>query len=153
MTTTEPTTATQVYQLYIRATPEEVWHAITDPAVVARFFHGAQVESTYEVGTKLRSLSPDRSQVWGDNTILEADPPRRLVHTWRSLYDPDLAAEPESRVTWEIEGQPGGISKLTLIHDRLEGSPQTAASVRGWSYILSNLKTVVETGEPLPPIM
>lgn len=152
MTATESTTATQVYQLYIKAPPEEVWDAITNPAIVARFFHGAQVESTYEVGTKLRSLSPDRSQVWGDNTILEADPPRRLVHTWRSLYDPDLAGEPESRVTWEIEGQPGGISKLTLIHDRLEGSPKTAASVRGWSYILSNLKTVVETGEPLPPI-
>jgi len=75
------------------------------------------------------------------------------VHTWRSLYDPDTASEPESRVTWEIEAQPGGSSRLTLVHDRLDGSPKTAASVRGWSYILSNLKTVVETGSSLPPIM
>ena len=153
MTATEPATTTQVYQLYIKATQEQVWDAITNPEIVAKFFHGAQVESTYEVGTKIRSLSPDRSEIWGENTILECDPPRRLVQTWRSLYDPEMAAEAESRVTWEIEAQPGGISKLTLIHDRLENSPKTAASVRGWSYILSNLKTVVETGEPLPPIM
>jgi uncharacterized protein YndB with AHSA1/START domain len=150
---TEPVTATQVYQLYIKASQEQVWDAITNPAIVARFFHGAQIESTYEVGSKLRSFSPDRSQAWGDNTILQCDPPRRLVHTWRSLYDPEMAAEPDSRVAWEIEAQPGGFSKLTLIHDRLDDSPKTAASVRGWSYILSNLKTVMETGEALPPIM
>lgn len=146
-------TATQVYQLYINASAEEVWNAITDPATVARFFFGQVREATYEVGGHLRSWSPDRSEMWGDNTILECDPPRRLVHTWRSLYAPDMAAEPESRVTWEIEAQPGGFSKLTLIHDRLDASPKTAASVRGWSYILSNLKTVVETGGALPPLM
>lgn len=153
MTATESATATQVYQLYIKASQDQLWDAITNPQIVAKFFHGAQVSSTYQVGTKIRSLSPDGSQVWGDNTILESDPPRRLVHTWRSLYDPELADEADSRVTWEIEGQPGGISRLTLIHDRLEQSPKTAASVKGWSYILSNLKTVVETGEALPPIM
>ena len=145
-------TATQVYQLYIRASQEEVWDAITNPAIVAKFFHGARIESTYEVGAKLRSLSPDGSDTWGDNTILEFDPPRRLVHTWRSLYDPVLAAEPESRVTWEIEPMADGVAKLTLVHDRLDASPRTAASVRGWSYILSNLKTVMETGQPLPQI-
>ncbi len=153
MTTDSQTaTAPQVYQLYIKASQEVVWDAITNPAIVAKFFHGAQVESTYEVGAKLRSLSPDGSDIWGDNTILESDPPRRLVHTWRSLYDPVMAAEQESRVTWEIEPLPGRLAKLTLIHDRLEASPKTAASVRGWSYILSNLKTVVETGEALPPM-
>lgn len=151
--TTEPATVTQVYQLYIKASQEDVWDAITNPEIVVKFFHGAQVESTYEVGTPIRSLSPDRSEVWGENTILECDPPRRLVHTWRSLYDAEMSAEAESRVAWEIEPLPGGFSKLTLIHDRLEDSPKTAASVRGWSYILSNLKTVIETGDALPPIM
>lgn len=62
-----------------------------------------------------------------------------------------MATEPESRVAWEIEPQPGGFSKLTLVHDRLEQSPRTADGVRGWSYVLSNLKTVIETGEALPP--
>lgn len=153
MTTDSRTAAaTQVYQLYINASQEEVWDAITNPAVVAKFFFGAQIESTYEVGSPLRSVSPDGSQTWGENTVLECEPPRRLVHTWRSLYDDELAAEPESRVTWEIEAQPGGFSKLTLVRDRLDASPKTAASVRGWSYILSNLKTVLETGESLPPV-
>jgi len=143
--------AAQVYQLYIKATQEEVWQAITDPATVARFFFGQVIEGTYEVGSPLRSWSPDRSQMWGDNIVLECDPPRRLVHTWRSLYDPDLAAEPESRVTWEIEALPGGYSRLTLTHDRLGASPKTAASITGWSYYLSSLKSVLETGTPLPP--
>jgi uncharacterized protein YndB with AHSA1/START domain len=70
------------------------------------------------------------------------------VHTWRSLYDEEMAAEDESRVTWEIEPGDAGTTRLTLIHDRLEGAPKTAANVTGWSYILSNLKTVLETGEP-----
>ena len=152
-TMTESGTATQVYQLYINAPQEQVWQAITDPVTLARFFFGQVTEGTYEVGSSIRSWSPDSSQMWGDNIILECDPPRRLVHTWRSLYDPDMAAEPESRVTWEIEAQPGGFAKLTLTHDRLEASPKTAASVQGWSYILSNLKTVVETGQALPPLM
>ncbi|MGH7912832.1 MAG: ArsR/SmtB family transcription factor [Candidatus Dormibacteraceae bacterium] len=151
-TATTPTaSATQVYQLYIRATQEQVWDAITNPAVVVRFFHGAQIESTYQQGASIRSLSPDRSRVWGENTILEIDPPRRLVQTWRSLYDPELAAEPESRVTWEVDPVEGGYARLTLTHDQLDASPKTAASVRGWSYILSNLKTLLETGDPLPP--
>ncbi len=148
---TTGTSATQVYQLYIRATPERVWEAITKPELVAKFFHGAQQESTFKVGSPLRSWSPDRSQLWGDNTILECDPPRRLVHTWRSLYDPALAEEPESRVSWEIEPQGAEASKLTLVHDRLDRSPKTAENVKGWSYILSSLKTLLETGEPLPP--
>jgi uncharacterized protein YndB with AHSA1/START domain len=151
MSATTDVQTTQVYQLYINASQEQVWDAITNPAVVAKFFHGARIESNYEVGTKLRSVSPDGEQLWGDNTILECDPPHRLVHTWRSLYDPEMAAEPDSRVTWEVEAQSDGVTKLTLVHDRLEGSPKTAASVRGWSYILSSLKTVVETGSPLPP--
>src|SRR5580658_6291789 len=98
-------TTTQVYQLYIKASQEEVWKAITDPATVARFFFGQVREGVYEVGGSIRSWSPDRSQMWGAAVILECDPPIRLVHTWRSLYAPEMAAEPESRVTWEIEAQ------------------------------------------------
>jgi uncharacterized protein YndB with AHSA1/START domain len=143
---------TQVYVLYINAPAETVWNAITEPEQVARFFHGAQIDADYRAGGHLRSWSPDRSAQWGDNTVLEWDPPRRLVHTWRSLYDEQMAAEPESRVTWEVEPAADGSTKLTLVHDRLEAAPKTAANVVGWSWILSNLKSVIETGRALPPI-
>ena len=150
MTTAAPTT--QVYQLYIKATPERIWEAITSPEMHAKFFFGAQIESTYEPGTPLRSWSPDRSALWGDNVILESDPPKKLVHTWRSLYDEQLATEAESRVSWEIEPFDEGYCKLTVVHDRLEGAPKTAASVSGgWMFILSGLKTLVETGKPIGP--
>ena len=149
--TTSTITGTQVYQLYINATQQQVWDAITTPHIVARFFSGARVEGTYQPGTQIRTASPDGSQEWGNNTVLESDPPRKLVHTWRSLYDAEMAAEPESRVTWEIEAMPGGYARLTLIHDQLEAAPKTAASVTGWPYYLSSLKSLVETGRPLPP--
>jgi uncharacterized protein YndB with AHSA1/START domain/DNA-binding transcriptional ArsR family regulator len=140
----------QVYQVFIRATPDQVWDAITKPEFTARYFYGSRVDTSGEAGTPLRHHAPDSEELWGDNTIVESDRPRRLVHTWRSLYNPELAAEPASRVTWEIDPQPGGISKLTVIHDQLEGSPKTAASVSGgWMFIISGLKTLLETGEPL----
>jgi len=140
----------QVYQVYIRATPEQVWDAITQPEFTAQYFFGSKVDTTAEAGDPIRHYAPDGQELWGDDAVLESDRPRRLVHTWRSLYDAELAAEPPSRVSWEIEPQPGGICKLTVVHDQLEGSPRTAASVSGgWMFVISGLKTVLETGSPL----
>jgi uncharacterized protein YndB with AHSA1/START domain/DNA-binding transcriptional ArsR family regulator len=140
----------QVYQVFIRATPEQVWDAITRPEFTAQYFYGSRVQTTGEAGTPFRHVAPDSDELWGDNVVLESQRPRRLVHTWRSLYDAELAAEPPSRVTWEIEEQPGGVCRLTVVHDELEGSPKTAASVSGgWMFIISGLKTLLETGEPL----
>ena len=146
MTTTAATT-TQVYQVFIRATPEQIWEAITTPEFTARYFHGARITVTPQ---GLRSVGTDDS-LWADETVSEYDPPRRLVHSWRSLYDPELGAEPASRVTWEIEPADGGVCSLTVVHDQLEHSPKTAASVAGpgWMFVLSGLKTLLETGEPL----
>jgi uncharacterized protein YndB with AHSA1/START domain len=143
--TSAPTT-TQVYQVFIRATPEAIWEAITTPEFTRRYFHGARITNTAE---RHLALAPDGA-TWGDSAVLEFDPPRRLVHGWRSLYDPGLAGEPESRVTWEIDPRDGHCL-LTVTHDRLDGSPRTAASVggAGWSFVLSGLKTLLETGEPL----
>jgi uncharacterized protein YndB with AHSA1/START domain len=146
MTTTTAQT-TQVYSLFIRATPEAIWEAITTPEFTVKYFHGARISV---VPDHYRSLGPG-DEVWGDAEVAEWDPPRRLVHGWRSLYDPQLAEEAESRVTWEIEPQDDGTTQLTVVHDRLEGAPRTAASVSGagWMYVLSGLKTLLETGEPL----
>jgi uncharacterized protein YndB with AHSA1/START domain len=145
MTTTVGTTE-QVYEIYIKAGVEQVWEAITKPEFTAQYFFGSRISITPE---RRLSLSPDGADTWGDDAVAEWDPPRRLVHEWRSMYDPELAAEPASRVTWELEPQEGGFTKLTVVHDRLEESPKTAASISGWTLILSGLKTVVETGEAL----
>jgi uncharacterized protein YndB with AHSA1/START domain len=148
MTGTATDLSTQVYQVFIKATRERIWEAITTPAFTRRFFHGASITVTAE---RYLSLAPDGETKWGDAEVIEFDPPRRLAHGWKSLYDTECAAESTSRVTWEIEPVGNGVCKLTVVHDRLEGAPKTAASVAGpgWMHVLSGLKTLLETGEPL----
>lgn len=150
MTTTATAQTTQVYSIFIRATAEEVWDAITKPEFTSKYFFGNRVDSTFEPGAPFRSLSPDGAEVRVEGVVREADRPRRLVHGWRALYNAETAAEPESRVTWEIEPQEGGVCRLTVVHDELEHAPKTAGSVAGgWMYVLSGLKTLLETGQPL----
>jgi uncharacterized protein YndB with AHSA1/START domain len=147
MSTMTEIQTTQVYQVFVKASPEQIWEAITNPDFTERYFYGARIETTN--GRRV-SHGPDGS-IWGDEAILEEDPPRRLVHQWRSQYDAELALEDPSRVTWEIEPKDGGYSLLTVVHDQLEGAPKTAVSVsgQGWMMVLSGLKTLLETGEPL----
>jgi uncharacterized protein YndB with AHSA1/START domain len=146
MSTTSPTsTTTQVYRVYIKATPEAIWEAITNPDWTENMRRGAS-----EMGFGV----PD---VVVDGEVIEADPPRRLVQTWRLLMDPALKAEGFTRLTWEIEDSSTGVSKLTVTHD-VEGAG-TAAVVAGeresegagggWNEVLSGLKTLLETGAPL----
>jgi uncharacterized protein YndB with AHSA1/START domain len=149
-TMTETSLATQVYRVFVKATPERVWEAITKPEFTSKYFYGSLVDSTFAEGAEFKSFSPDHTQLWVDGEVLESDRPRRLQHTWRALYDDETAKEPHSRVTWEIEPADGGVTKLTVTHDRLDASPKTASNVAGgWSYILSGLKTLLETGQPL----
>ena len=142
--TTLTAQTTQVYSVFIRATAEQVWDAITKPEFTQQYFYGVRIELR---GGRRVSAMGDAE--W-DEEVFEADPPRRLVHQWISAYDPELAAEEPSRITWEIEPQEGGVTKLTVVHDRLEGAPKTAEQVAGgWMYVLSGLKTLLETGKPL----
>ena len=142
--------ATQVYSVFVRATPEQLWDAITKPEFTSKYFYGSVIESTWEHGAPYAGWAIDRSQQYVDGEVIEASPPRKLVTTWRALYDPETAAEPFSRVTWEIEPAGDGVTKLTVVHDELEASPKTAENVAGgWSFVLSGLKTLLETGEPL----
>jgi uncharacterized protein YndB with AHSA1/START domain len=148
--TTMTETTTQVYQVFIKASPEQIWDAITKPEFTTRYFYGSAVDSTLEPGSPFVSWTSDRSQKLVDGEVLESERPRRLSHTWRALYDEETAAEPHSRVSWEIEPQEGGVTRLTVVHDRLEAAPKTALSVAGgWPFVLSGLKTLLETGEPL----
>jgi uncharacterized protein YndB with AHSA1/START domain len=148
--TTMTEQATQVYAVFIRATPEQVWDGITKPEFTTKYFYGTQIESTLEPGDPYLSVAGEGGDKMVEGEILESDPPRVLKHTWHALFDPEQASESFSRVTWEIEPQGGGVTKLSVTHDQLEASPKTAESVAGgWSFVLSGLKTLLETGEPL----
>jgi uncharacterized protein YndB with AHSA1/START domain len=148
--TTMTAQATQVYSIFIRATAEQVWDAITKPEFTQKYFYGSRIESSFEPGEPYEGFSGDRSEKLVDGEVLEASPPSKLVTTWRALYDQETAKEPHSRVSWEIEPAGEGIVQLTVVHDGLEAAPKTAENVAGgWSYILSGLKTLLETGRPL----
>ena len=95
--------------------------AITKPEFTQRYFYGQRIENTAQA----RTWHNSEGTLVAGGPVLEYDPPRRLVHGWRSLYDPELAEEDESRVTWEIEPHEGGLCLLTVIHDQLEGAPKT----------------------------
>ena len=162
----ERTTETvQIYRVYIRATPEAIWTAITDPEWTERFGYGGRVEYDLRPGGAYRAYpGEEMAKVEGvpdvvvDGEVIEADPPRRLVQTWRMLMDADLKAEGFTRLTHELEPIEGGVTKLTIIHE-LEEAPKLAALVGGehesegagggWSWVLSGLKTVLETGDEL----
>ncbi len=144
--TTMTAQTTQVYEIFIRATPDAIWQAITRPEFTRQYFFGSHVTVDAE---SYRGLAADGGELVR-GSVLEFEPPHRLVHGWRALYDPETATEDESRVTWEIEAKDGGTSLLRVVHDQLEGAPKTAASVAGgWMWVLSGLKTLLETGKPL----
>ena len=144
--TTFTSETTQVYNVFIKATPEAIWDAITKPEFTAQYFYGMSISL---VGGRRVTLTPEGTEL-SNEAVVKEDPPRKLVHEWQSNWDPDMAAEPASRVTWEIEQGDDGVCMLTVIHDRLEESPKTAAGVAGgWMRVLSGLKTLLETGQPL----
>jgi uncharacterized protein YndB with AHSA1/START domain/DNA-binding transcriptional ArsR family regulator len=140
-----------VYQVYIRTQPEQVWQAITDPAFTQRFFFQTRVDAHWQPGAPLKYWMRD-GQLAVEGEVLETDPPRRLVTTWSFRSMPEAAADPPSRVTWEIEPM-GEMCRLTLVHDQFPSETATYHSVGGgWPLVLSSLKSLLETGEPLPSL-
>ncbi|MET0513087.1 MAG: SRPBCC family protein [Thermoleophilaceae bacterium] len=161
---TETNVTTQIYRVYIKAAPQAIWDAITQPEWTERYGYGGRGEYELRPGGSYRGYTSEDMRAHGapdlavDGEILEADPPNKLVQTWRMLMDPDLAAEGFTRLTYEIAEREGGLSRLTVTHE-LEGAPRTAALMRGeledqgagggWSFVLSGLKTVLETGDSI----
>ena len=138
-----------VFQTHIRATPEAVWQALTDPEFTRRYFHRTAIESTWERGAAMRMVLPDGSDAV-EGVVEEIDPPHRLVVTWRPRYDAELAAEPPGRVEWIITPGDEGVTRVTTIHRDLALSPKTSENVGyGWTWVLDSLKSLLETGEPL----
>ena len=162
--TTVPTTTVQVHRVHIRATPEAIWEAITSPEWTKRYGYHTPAEYELRPGGTYRSLPSEEMVAHGmpadsavvDGEVIEVDPPRRLVQTWRMLFTPELVAEGFTRLTYEIEPEMGGVTALTITHD-VTGAPITAESINapasgaggGWTVILSDLKTLLESGKSL----
>jgi uncharacterized protein YndB with AHSA1/START domain/DNA-binding transcriptional ArsR family regulator len=137
----------KVFEIYIRTTPQRLWEAITDPAIRAKYNFGAGVESDWTAGSPISVGVASRGITLGDGEVLEADPPRRLVHTMRALWSDDVKNEGFSRVTWEID-QVEDSCRLQVTHDQLRDGAHPEI-YGGWPMILSGLKTWLETGEQL----
>jgi DNA-binding transcriptional ArsR family regulator/uncharacterized protein YndB with AHSA1/START domain len=135
-----------VYTVYIRTTPERLWEALTDGDLTARY--GTRAHSTWEPGAPITRVDLSGATLI-DGIVLECTPPSRLAVSWHFLFDPELANERPSRVTYEIEPV-GNACKLTLVHDDFEGAERSAGvAANGWPLLLSSLKSLLETGEGL----
>src|SRR6476620_1954544 len=135
-----------VFEIFIKATPERLWEAITDPESRSRYSFGVRTVSDYTDGSTYESSVPGVIDI-AEGEIVEVDPPRRLVQTFTALWSDEAKAEGASRVTWEIE-QVGDSCRLTVVHDQLREDAK-AELYGGWPMILSGLKTLLETGESL----
>lgn len=151
----------QVHRVFIKASAESIWQAITDPEWNGRY--GYRCASQYDLrpGGGYHVDSNEEMKKYGaldviiTGEVVSADPPHTLVQTWHAHFSPEMTAEGPHRVTWEIEELPGGgVCSLTLTHE-LDGAPVTAATVNGenreagggWMLILSDMKTMLETGK------
>jgi uncharacterized protein YndB with AHSA1/START domain/DNA-binding transcriptional ArsR family regulator len=144
-----PNEPCHVYVTYIRTKPELLWAAITRPEITCRYFFGTSIRSTLAPGAPIEYMlrgedGAEMTAVAGE--VLEVEPPRRLVHTFRFPHLPDAA----TRVTYEIEVVDAETVKLTLTHDGFDGVTPTHREVGGgWPRVLSSLKSLLETGTPL----
>jgi uncharacterized protein YndB with AHSA1/START domain len=156
-------TTKQVYEIYIKASPQKVWDAITKPEWTERYGYRGRVQYELQKGGAFLTRSAPEMVAMGipevaiDGEVIEADPPRKLVHSYRFLFSPEMKAEGFTLITWEIEQAAPGFSRLSVTHD-VEGAPILAGMVGskfseqgtgGWSWILSDLKTLLETGNGL----
>lgn len=154
---------TQVYEIYIKAEPQAIWDAITKSEWTTKYGYRGPVDFDLRPGGAYRAHSTPELVAMGlpevavDGEVVESNPPHKLVHTYRFLFNEAHKAEGFTRVTWEIAKAATGFSRLTVTHE-LEGAPMMAGMVAskfsemgagGWSWILSDLKSVIETGTPL----
>lgn len=142
-----------VWEIFVRATPDEIWMVLTDDAKTPLWQHFDMTSRTdWRPGGAITFFVGDRPMIVGE--ILELEPPRRLVHSFSARWAPDVAADAPSRVTWELIPIGENATKLVLTHDDFAGETATSRAVGGgWPEALSRLKTLVETGEPflMPP--
>ena len=137
-----------VYVTFIRTTPEKLWRALQEPEFTRQFWFGTTQECDWKLGAPWKILTPD-GRVTDSGEILEVEPERKLVLTWRNELFPDMTAEGYSRMTYELEPT-GDLVKLTITHEMEKaGSKFIKGVAGGWPIIVASLKTLMETGESL----
>jgi uncharacterized protein YndB with AHSA1/START domain len=137
-----------VYVTYIRTTPERLWTALTDPNQMREYWFGMHQDCDFKAGSPWRLVFSD-GRVADAGKVLEADPPRRLVLQWQNEFRPELKAEGPARCAIDIEPQ-GEAVKLTIVHTIDKPNSQFIGAVsQGWPKIVSNLKSLLETGSAL----
>src|SRR3954454_25215466 len=136
-----------LFEIFIKATPDRVWEAITDPEMRSKYSFGVETQSDWTPNSEYKSSVPGAIDIAaGEN--LEVDPPRKLVQTFNALWSDEVKNEGPSRVTWEIEPVGDDSCRLTVTPSEL--TPGANAELYGgWPMILSGLKTLLETGETL----
>jgi uncharacterized protein YndB with AHSA1/START domain len=135
-----------VYVTFIRTTPERLWAALTERQFIEQYWYGMRIETDWKKGSSWRLVFSD-GRLGDAGEILESDPPRRMVIKWRNEWKPELHAEGFSRCTFELEPQ-GTAVKLTVTHSMERPDSKLIEAVSGgWPQILSNLKSLLETGQ------
>ncbi|MFO0815827.1 MAG: SRPBCC family protein [Gemmatales bacterium] len=137
-----------VYVTYIRTTPEKLWQALTDPAFTKQYWAETWQDSNWQPGDSWKIMIPD-GRVGDSGEIVVSEPHKKLVHTWKNEFVPDLAAEGHSQLTYELETV-GDSVKLTVTQEMKRPESKLIGAVsQGWPHILSSLKSLLETGESL----
>jgi uncharacterized protein YndB with AHSA1/START domain len=145
-----------VYVTFIRTTPAKLWEALTDPQFIRQYWFGVNVECAWKKGSPWKLVYPD-GRLADAGEILDIEPPRRMVIRWQNEWNPELKAEGPSRCTIELE-ESGSAVKLTITHEiERPGSPFIKAVSGGWPKVVSNLKSLLETGsivlqDPYPAV-
>lgn len=138
-----------VYKAYINAAQDAVWDAITNPDMTVQYFYGTRVQSDWEVGSPINYYD-GKGELVSDGEILAIDPPHKLDFTFQARWDPQLVAEGPAREIWSIV-EVNGMSELTIeLYDAPAGSKTLEDFENGFPYIVSGMKSLLETGKPLP---
>ena len=154
------------FRTWIRATPEAIWSALTDPAENGRYGYCVPAQIDLRPGGAYVCTAPPEWAAHGmtgvliDGEVREASAPDRLVMTWHPMFSPEMTAEEPATLTYEITPLRDGVTLVTLVHEA-PASPLCAAMVSGdepssgggWAWVLSDLKTLLETGSSLPTQM
>ena len=138
-----------VYVSYVATTVEKLWQALTDGEFTRRYWGGRRIESDWQVGSPVKHVREDGGVDW-QGEVLQSERPRLLSYTFHMLISEQHRGERPSRVTFDLQPM-GLVVKLTLTHDDFESEKTTLETTRhGWPAIMSSLKSLLETGSPLP---